>query len=67
MVISLYYYGGVIRAVYWSKGVPDLTPMALSAPAKLSIGICLAGMFGIGLFPGTVLNLATEAAKALAR
>jgi NADH-quinone oxidoreductase subunit N len=67
VVISLYYYGGVIRAVYWSKEAPDLSPIALSAQAKLSIWICLAGMFWIGLFPGTVLNLATGAANALAR
>jgi NADH-quinone oxidoreductase subunit N len=63
IVISLYYYFGVIRAIYWSKDVPDLSPIALSAPAKLSIWVCIAGMFWIGLFPGTVLNLAAEAVK----
>jgi NADH-quinone oxidoreductase subunit N len=65
VVISLYYYFGVIRAIYWSKDAPDLTPIALSAPAKVSIWVCIAGMFWIGLFPSVVLNLATEAAQAL--
>src|ERR1017187_9303974 len=65
VVISLYYYFGVIRAIYWSKDTPDLSPITLSAPAKVSIWICIAGMFWIGLFPNTVLNLANEAAKAL--
>ena len=65
VVISLYYYFGVIRVIYWSKDAPDLSPIALSAPAKVSIWVCIAGMFWIGLFPSTVLNLATEAAKAL--
>ena len=65
VVISLYYYFGVIRAIYWSKDAPDLSPIALSAPAKVSIWVCIAGMFWIGLFPSVVLNLATVAAQAL--
>ncbi len=65
VVISLYYYFGVIRAIYWSKDAPDLSPITLSAPAKVSIWVCIAGMFWIGLFPSVVLNLATAAAQAL--
>jgi NADH-quinone oxidoreductase subunit N len=65
VVISLYYYFGVIRAIYWSKDAPDLTPIGLSAPAKVSVWVCIAGMFWIGTFPSTVLNLATEAIQAL--
>ena len=66
MVISLYYYFGVIRAIYWSQDAPaDLSPILLSGPAKVTLVICIAGMFWIGLFPNTMLNLATEAVKAL--
>ena len=65
VVISLYYYFGVIRAIYWSQDAPDLSPITLSAPAKVSIWVCIAGMFWIGLFPSVVLNLATEAAQVL--
>jgi NADH-quinone oxidoreductase subunit N len=67
VVISLYYYFGVIRAIYWSKETPDLSPISLSAPAKLSVWICIAGMFWIGLFPNTVLNLANEAAQVFSK
>jgi NADH-quinone oxidoreductase subunit N len=68
VVISLYYYFGVIRAIYWSQDAPaDLSPITLSGPAKVTIAICITGMFWIGLFPNTMLNLATEAVKALAR
>jgi len=68
VVISLYYYFGVIRAIYWSKDAPaDLSPILLSGPAKGTLAICIAGMFWIGLFPNTMLNLATAAVKALAR
>jgi len=68
VVISLYYYGGVIRAIYWSQDAPaDLSPILLSGPAKVAIAICIAGMFWIGLFPNTVLNLANEAAQTFSR
>lgn len=65
VVISLYYYFGVIRAIYWSKNPPDLSPIPLSGSVKFAACVCIAGMFWIGLFPSVVLNLATEAAKAL--
>jgi len=68
VVISLYYYFGVIRAIYWSKDAPvTAPPILLSAPAKLTLAICIAGMFWIGLFPNMLLNLANEAVKSLAR
>ncbi len=65
VVISLYYYFGVIRAIYWSKNIPDATPIELSAPAKFLVGVCVAGIFWIGIFPDTLLNFATLAAQAL--
>jgi NADH-quinone oxidoreductase subunit N len=65
VVISLYYYFGVIRAIYWSKHAPDLSPIPLSGPVKVSVCVCIAGMFWLGLFPSAMLNLATEAAKSL--
>ena len=63
VVISLYYYFGVIRAIYWSKDITDVSAIELSAPAKVSIWACIAGIFWIGLFPNTVLNITNEAAK----
>ena len=65
IVISFYYYFGVIRAIYWSKDAADLSPIPISGAAKFSIAICIAGMFWLGAFPNTMVNLADEAAKAL--
>jgi NADH-quinone oxidoreductase subunit N len=65
IIISFYYYFGVIRAIYWSKEATDLSPIPISGAAKFSIAICIAGMFWLGTFPNTVVNLANEAAKAL--
>lgn len=65
VVISLYYYFGVIRAIYWSKDVPNLAPIPMSRPMRLAVVVCIAGMFWLGLFPGALLTLATEAVKSL--
>ena len=67
VVISLYYYFGVVRAIYWSKNPEDLSPIELSAPAKVAIWACLAGIFWIGLFPNTVLNITNLAAAVLGK
>ena len=65
VVVSLYYYFGVIRAIYLSKEAPDLTPITVSVPARLSLGVCVIGMFYLGLFPQTALLVAQEAVSAL--
>lgn len=65
VVMSLYYYFNVVRAIYWSREVEDTSPIELSAPAKLTAWICIGGIFWLGLFPDTVLNLAIQAAEAL--
>lgn len=65
VVISMYYYFGVIRAIYWSKEARDLSPIELSSPAMLTAWICIGGTFWLGLFPNTVLNLANAAVIAM--
>ena len=63
VVISISYYFGVIRAIYWSKDVPNLAPIPMSRPMRLAVVVCIAGMFWLGLFPGALLTLATDAVK----
>ncbi|HEY1719507.1 MAG TPA: NADH-quinone oxidoreductase subunit N [Verrucomicrobiae bacterium] len=67
VVISFYYYFGVIRAIYWSKEAADLSPIHLSPPIKLAIAICIAGMFWVGIFPNTLLNFTNAAAIVLGK
>ncbi|HEX3988213.1 MAG TPA: NADH-quinone oxidoreductase subunit N [Verrucomicrobiae bacterium] len=65
VVISLYYYFGVIRTIYWSADPADLSPITVSLPMKISLGVCVAAILYLGIFPGSVLASATEAVKAL--
>lgn len=63
VVVSMYYYINVIRAVYWSKEVTDLSPIPVSAPIKVSLGVCIAGMLYLGIFPSAALNAAQQAVQ----
>ena len=65
VVISLYYYFGVIKEMYWSREAKDLSAIPLSAPAMVTAWICIGGVFWLGMFPNTVLTLANAAALAL--
>jgi NADH-quinone oxidoreductase subunit N len=65
IVISFYFYFGVIRAIYWSRDAADLSPIQVSGPAKFSLALCIGGMLWLGTFPNTVVALADEAAKSL--
>jgi hypothetical protein len=51
----------------WSKETKDLSPIQLSAPAMVTAWICIGGIFWLGLFPNTILNLANQAALIAAK
>jgi NADH-quinone oxidoreductase subunit N len=53
VVISIYYYFGVIRAIYWGGESVDATPIAVTLPIKLSLCVCIVGMIYLGVYPAT--------------
>jgi NADH-quinone oxidoreductase subunit N len=65
VVISLYYYFGVVRVIYWSDVTPERAPIPTSRTARLSLCGCIAGMLLLGLYPNPVVNFAVEAVKVL--
>lgn len=67
VVISLYYYFSVIKAIYFSKSAGELAPITISFPMKFAVCLCIAGMFGLGLAPGSVLRAAEQAVVVLSR
>jgi NADH-quinone oxidoreductase subunit N len=64
VVISFYYYLGVVRAIYWGKS-NDQSPIEVSAPMRASLYFCQAALLVIGLFPGPLVTLSAEAVKVL--
>ena len=57
VVISIYYYFGVVRTMYWAKNGHEPTPIPLSQPMKILLGVCVVAMLGLGLFPASLLAL----------
>lgn len=62
VVISIYYYFGVVRAIYWADGPSSPATLAPSLPTKIALVVCLAGMFILGVLPSCLLNSAMGAA-----
>jgi NADH-quinone oxidoreductase subunit N len=65
VVISLYYYFGIVRAIYWGQESVDLSQISVSFPAKASLIVCMAGMLFLGIFPDPVVKTTTQAAEVL--
>jgi NADH-quinone oxidoreductase subunit N len=65
VVISLYYYFSVIRAIYWSAAPADLPAIPMSRPIRIALYGCIAGMFYLGVAPGALLDLTNAAASVL--
>jgi NADH-quinone oxidoreductase subunit N len=65
VVISFYYYFGVIKAIYFGKSAPDASPIPMSFPMRAAIWLCIAGMFWLGLAPNSLLKAAEQATGVL--
>lgn len=65
VVTSIYFYFGVVRAIYWSKDAPDLSPIQVSMPARAAIYVCVAGMLILGLFPNAAVEWTNKAVAML--
>jgi NADH-quinone oxidoreductase subunit N len=61
-VISLYYYAGVVRQMYFQTSAAE-RPITMSAPLKLALIICVIGVLIFGVYPNIFLNFATQAAS----
>lgn len=62
VVISLYYYFGVVRAMYWSAEPADVSGIRIPAVQRAVLYVCAAGMLYVGLFPNSLVNLTTRTA-----
>jgi NADH-quinone oxidoreductase subunit N len=65
VVISLYYYFGVVRAIYWSENAAELSPISVPVPTRLALIVCMAGILFIGVYPQPLLKLANRATEPL--
>lgn len=65
VVISMYYYFGVARAMYWPGNRFEATPLPASMPIRTAAYACMAGMLFLGIYPSPLLELATQSVRLL--
>ena len=65
VAVSIYYYFGVLRYIYWPKVVVDETPVALGWGAKFVTVVATVFAIVLGVAPGAVIDSLRTAALAL--
>ena len=61
VVISLWYYFGVIRAIYWSNAPAHSAPVRVTGPIKWALYACLAGIIYLGVYPNSLIRFSNKA------
>jgi len=67
VVISLYYYLGVVRAAFVDPSPDDTRPIPLTKTLYVTLVACMAAIVLLGLFPRPLLRASLETVKTLAR
>jgi NADH-quinone oxidoreductase subunit N len=62
VVVSLYYYFNVARAVYMQEAA-DGTPIPVSVAVRVGLYICMFAMVGLGIYQRPLVDAANMAAK----
>lgn len=65
VVMSLYYYFGVVRAIYWGKDNSETSTITVSQPVKWALTFCIIGILYLGLFPKIPLTASENAVSDL--
>ena len=65
VVISFWYYFGVIRAMYWSEARFEATPIPVRPGLQVVLVGCVAGAVLLGVMPGGVWEAAVAAVAGL--
>ena len=62
VVISLYFYLGVAKAIYIQES-DDASPIPVSVPMRVSLYICMVAIVGLGIFQRPLVEASIKAVK----
>ena len=65
VVVSLYYYFGMVRAAYWGNGTADLTPIRTTWAVRAALCISVGGILWLGILPDALIQASTPAVEGL--
>lgn len=65
VVISIYYYFGLIRLMYWGEEQPQEPLQKVSLPLKAGIAFCVLATIYLGVFPNALVHAAQRAVQQL--
>ncbi len=65
VVISLYYYFGVVKAIYWSKEEAEQETIVLTKPVYYALLACVGGILFLGVAPNIPLTAASSSVTSL--
>ncbi|MDA7521206.1 NADH-quinone oxidoreductase subunit N, partial [Verrucomicrobia bacterium] len=65
VVISLYYYFGVIRTIYWGKQQMIPEDIKISPASKAALWVCSVVIIYLGIMPERLMQAATAAVESL--
>lgn len=65
VAISIYYYFGILRTMYWTKAPAETIPIWTSTSMRWMIILNIIAMLYFGMFPGDFLKIVEHAATTL--
>ena len=63
VVVSLYFYLNVAKAIYMQEPERDAPPIPVSLPVRMGLYFCLTAIIGLGIFQRPLVEVAVKAAK----
>ena len=65
VVISIWYYFGIVKAMYWSRWNEDQQTLKAAPALACCAAFCIVGMIYLGIMPGSPLGAAAKAVASI--
>ena len=63
VVVSIYYYFGIVRSIFWGSKKENITSVYVGIPIRFVLVCCVIGMLYLGLLPNKPVKWVESAAN----
>ena len=67
VVVSIYYYFGIVRSIFWSCQIEDTTTVFVGLPIRFALVCCFVGLLYLGLLPNKPMKWFESAAVVVSK